>query len=336
MTTQNANTWTPEKLLKTSGAYWNACTIHAAIRLDIFSKLYEQPLNSAELAKQCACDVRGTELLLTALAGMGFVHKNAETSVALTDCARRYLCRQSPEYMGYILLHEADCVPAWQRLHEAVKTGRPYQNLVSEHTEQEREHFLLGMHNFASTHAGETVKKISLQGKEHLLDLGGATGTYALHFCEQNASLRVTLFDLPTSEVFAQKVIAEHNMQERIHFVGGNFMHDALPTGCDVVWISHILHSFSPKQCKALLKRVWENMPSGAMLYIQEFFLDDTHDGPEFAGLFGLNMLVATEGGQTYSFKDIGILLEELGAVDITRMYLNLPADADIIHAQKP
>ncbi len=329
-------TWTPEKLLETSGAYWNACTIHAAVRLDIFSKLYAQPLNITQLAKECVCDVRGMELLATALLGMDFLQKDINQLITLTSFARQYLCRQSPEYMGYILLHEADGVPAWQVLHEAVKTGRPHQSVVAEHIDQERENFLLGMHNFASTHASETTKKISMQGKKHLLDLGGATGTYAVHFCQQHPELHATIFDLPTTKHLAQKVIVENKMQDRIQFVGGNFMQDALPTGYDVVWISHILHAFSPNECRELLAKVWANMPTGVMLYIQEFVLNDERNGPEYAGLFGLNMLVYTQGGQTYSTKDICEMLQELGAINILKLDLDLPSDADIIQAQKP
>ncbi len=44
--------WTPPELLKMSGSYWSACTLHAGVKLDLFSLLAEAPATAAELSAQ--------------------------------------------------------------------------------------------------------------------------------------------------------------------------------------------------------------------------------------------------------------------------------------------
>ena len=42
--------WNAEKLLRTSGAYWESCTLHTAVALGIFSLLGNEYLEAEDLA----------------------------------------------------------------------------------------------------------------------------------------------------------------------------------------------------------------------------------------------------------------------------------------------
>ena len=54
---------------------------------------------------------------------------------------------------------------------------------------EERQNFILGMKNIAMAQAEMLVPHIDLSNREHLLDLGGGPGTYAIHFCKHNPEL---------------------------------------------------------------------------------------------------------------------------------------------------
>ncbi len=329
------NQWKAGDLLNVSSSYWSACALHTGVRLDVFSPLYDDSLSVSELAKRCQCDGRGMELLVIALVSMGLMHKHDGHVLTLDEGARRYLCKQSSDYMGSILLHHAGLMPAWSNLFCAVKKGEPTQNFLIDISDEEREHFLCGMANLATLQATAIAKHLDLQHKKHLLDLGGGPGAYSVQFCLHNTSLCASVFDLPESERIATKNIAEHALQDRVDFISGDFMFDSLPKGCDVLWMSHILHSYGPMECRALLERVFAEMALGADLYLHDFFLGDDKSGPEFAALFGLNMLALTPNGQTYSLLEVETMLKDIGAQQCRRISIPAPMPITILAAQK-
>ena len=331
------NDWKPQDLHKLSNAYWGSCALHAAVKLDVFTPLAESPLLPSELANLLQCDKRGMELLLTALCGLGLLRRVRKSDpVEATDFTKRYLCAGSPDYLGYIIKHQGDLVESWARLGEAVREGQPQRGRHVERSPEERESFLLGMANIANIQASHVVPHLELEGRRHLLDLGGGPGAYAVHFCRRYPQLVATIFDLPSSEQVASKLLANQDPPLPITFSGGDFLVDPLPKGCDVIWISQILHAFSPEECQTLLDSAFETAEPGALIFIQEFMVTEERDGPAFAGLFGLNMLVGTAGGQTYSAQAVTSMLTRAGAQDVALLPLDLPQDCSVIRGVKP
>ena len=44
--------WTPDQLLKTSGAYWETCALHGAVALDLFTRIGDDRKNGKALAEK--------------------------------------------------------------------------------------------------------------------------------------------------------------------------------------------------------------------------------------------------------------------------------------------
>lgn len=328
--------WTPFSLLQVSGGYWESCVIQAAVALDVFSSLAEGPLTVAELARSVRADPRAVGMLATALAALGLVSRRGEVC-ALEPFARQWLCRDSPDYLGHIILHHQHLMPGWARLDQAVREGRPVRHSsVDTEEPSEREHFLMGMRNIADALALRSVPGIDLTGRARLLDLGGGTGAYAVHFCRHNPDLTAVVFDLPTSRSFAEKVIAAEGMAGRIRFEAGNFLTDALPDGCDVAWMSQVLHSVGFREAGEVVAAAARALTPGGLLLIQEFILDDDRAGPTYPALFGLNMLVGTSKGQAYTQAELAGFLSAAGAVRVRRLPLDLPQGCGIMAGNLP
>ena len=64
------------KLMGIAGAYWPSFTLHAAVRLDIFTLLGEERLTGEEMAHRLCGDERGVTTLLNALTAMGLLIKS--------------------------------------------------------------------------------------------------------------------------------------------------------------------------------------------------------------------------------------------------------------------
>ena len=321
--------WSKGKLLETSGSYWRTCTLHAGVKLDVFSLIGEDEISATEIAERSKCDVRGMTALLNALSAMGLLVKKDDT-YANTNAAKELLIKESPGYIGYIIMHHHHLVERWSRLDEAVRKGKPLRER-GDRNEQELESFLMGMFNLATGIAPHVVKRIDLGDKTHLLDLGGGPGTYAIHFCRANPHLKATVFDLSTTRQFAEKTIARFGLSDRIDFIGGSYIEESIKGTYDAAWLSHIFHGEGPAECRMILDKTVSAMEKGGLIIIHDFILNDTLDGPLFPSLFSLNMLVNTDKGRAYSESQIKGLLQEAGLKNIRRLPFQGPNESGII-----
>lgn len=328
--------WTIAGLLELSGSYWSTCTLHAGVKLNVFSQLDAGARTPAEVAAALQCDTRGLAMLLNALAALGLLEKEGEAFVA-TPFAAMYLSRNSHEYLGHIIMHHHHLVSSWAELDQAVLTGQPVRQRVShEHAEAARESFLMGMFNLAMQLAPRIVKQIDLSGSRRLIDVGGGPGTYAVHFCKQNPQLDAVICDLPTTRSFAERIVAHFDLSDRIGFVAVDFEQEDLPRGFDVAWLSHVLHGIGPAACAKLLKDAVAALEPGGRIMVQEFILSDRKDAPVFPALFSLNMLLGTPEGQSYSEGELVEMLQAAGAVDVQRLPIELPNGAGIMAGTVP
>jgi hypothetical protein len=322
--------WNPGELLKLSGGYWNACVLHAGVKLDLFSAIEPHGLTATAVAEKIDADPRALSMLLNALTAMELLEKNSDTFLN-TDISRDFLSKTSPKYIGHIILHHHQLMESWARLDEGVMTGKPIRKRKTRDDDQWRESFLMGMFNMAMQMAPLIVKEIDLSKRSHLLDLGGGPGTYAIHFCKQNPDLKATVYDLPTTRPFAEKTIEKFGLSDRIAFKDVDFIREGIEGTYDAAWLSHILHGESPENCRQIIGKAVSALATGGMIIIHEFILDNTMDGPLFPALFSLNMLLGTEGGQAYSEDQLSEMLTGAGVKNICRIPINTPNDSGII-----
>lgn len=325
--------WDPGAIIALSSNYWQSCALHAGIALEVFTTVGTRTVTAEEAAEQLGAEARSLTMLLNALVAMRFLERR-NGAYANTDASATFLSKESEQYIGHIVMHHHHLVEGWSRLDQAVRTNRPVRGRTAPQADDAwNESFLLGMLNLARQIAPRVAAEVDLASRRRLLDLGGATGIYAIHFCQQNPGLRATVFDRPTSRRFAETTISRFELQDRITFAAGDFTTDTLTGTYDVAWLSHILHSEGPAECRRLLKKVAAVLEPGGRILIHDFLLNDTKDGPLFPALFSLNMLLGTAGGQAYSESDIGDMLREAGATAVERLPFTAPNDSGIIAA---
>ena len=323
--------WTPPELLKMAGSYWSACTLHAGVKLDLFTLLSETPTTVEDLSTQSSLSERGLTMLLDALASLDLLQKK-EGLYFTTAFSSEFLSKTSVKYMGHIISHHHHLVESWSRLDVSVLSGKPVRNRLShEPSDGERESFLMGMFNIAMLMAPMVVPQIDLTGRSHLLDLGGGPGTYAIHFCIHNPAMKATIYDLPGTHQFAKQTISRFSMQQRIDFQSGDFQDDMIVGQFDVAWLSHVLHGEGEEGCSNMLQKSVAALEPGGLLLVQEFILDEDRTKPVFPALFSLNMLLGTSNGKAYSEGEIVLLLQKAGLESVERLPIDLPNGAGVI-----
>lgn len=325
--------WNAGDLLALSGKYWQTCTLHAGVKLGIFSQIDEDHVTAHELSEQIGVDERGVAALLNALSAMGLLVKTG-SRYANTPESWDLLVRHSPHYIGYMIMHHHHLVEPWSRLDEAVRSGQSVSREVARDDES-RESFLMGMFNLAMAIAPGVSREIDLHGKTRFLDLGGGPGTYAIHFCLANPELTATVADLSTSRPFAEKTIARFGLSHRIEFLPCDYLHEAIEGTYDVAWLSHILHGEGPDGCEMILAKAVSVLDEGGTLFVHDFILNNSSDGPLFPALFYLNMLINTKKGRSYTESRIFEMMEKAGLHHIERLPFKGPADSGIMVGTK-
>ena len=180
----NGNEWNIGQMLSTSSAYWKSSTVHAAVKLEVFSALEDKHLTAEEVSEKIGSSKRGLAMLLNALTAMGLL-EHEDSRYNNTVFSRSCLAKGEPGYIGHIIMHHFHLVDAWAKLHEAVFAGAPVEKQCYGE-EVERESFQMGMFNLAMAIAPTIAASVNLESRRHLLDLGGGPGTHAIHFCLAN------------------------------------------------------------------------------------------------------------------------------------------------------
>jgi SAM-dependent methyltransferase len=329
--------WHPGTLLALSGSYWKTCTLHAGVKLDLFTCIGKDTMTAEQTAQKQGLDLRGTAMLLDALAAMGLLTKTT-SGYANTLAANRYLSKDSDQYIGYMILHHHHLADSWIRMDEAVTRGGPLRERSTVSSDEWREAFLMGMFNNAMAMAPDVAKSVDLSGCSRLLDMGGGPGTYAIHFCKANPDLTALVFDLPSTRPFAEKTIERFGLSDRIQFTDGDYTTADIPLkqGFDAAWLSHVLHGEGHDKAAGIVSHAAKTLKSGGQLLIHDFILEDTRDRPEFPALFSLNMFLGTESGQSYTESEIREMMTAAGLMDITRLDYTSPTESGILKGRKP
>jgi len=325
-----AREWNPGQLIEISGFFWKTCLLHTAVKMDVFTVIGDERQTAGEIAQTVGGTVHGVERLLNALVAMELLDKS-DDKFGNTPSGKTLLAKDSPKYLGHIIMHHHHLLESWSALDQAVKSGKPQRTRSSHSKEEWRESFLMGMFNMAMGMAPLIVPVIDVSNRQHLLDLGGGPGTYAIHFCLHNDALKATVYDLPTTRPFAESTIQRFKLADRINFMDGNYLEDPIEGRYDVAWLSHILHGEGPDDCRMIIQKAVDALEPGGMIIIHDFILNNSMDGPLFPALFSLNMLLGTESGQSYSEEQIIDMLAAAGARDIRRIAINTPNDSGII-----
>lgn len=324
--------WDPGTLLEMSGYYWKTCTLHAAVRLDIFSAIGHETLTAARINNMLTADLRGLTMLLNALCAMELLIKKGDTYTN-TEPAKTFLCKSSEHYIGFMIMHHFHLVESWHHMDQAVKQGKPVEEKDMFSDEERRESFLMGMFNIGMAAAPQAARAVDLTGCRRLLDLGGGPGTFAIHFCMLNPELKAAVYDLGTTRPFALQTIDRFGLSDRVEFISGDYTRDKMDDigEFDAAWLSHILHGEGPGQALDIIQKTVAALKPGSPILIHEFILDNAMDGPLFPALFSLNMYLRTPDGRSYSQGQLTDMLARCGVTEIKRLDFTGPTQSGIL-----
>ncbi len=324
-----------EELANMVRSYQSACVLIAAAELDVFTLLANEPQNAARFAVKTEGNLRATEILLDALTALALLTKREGIYSNAPGISEVLSETGSHSILGTVR-HQGNCLRRWARLAEVVQTGKPVLDQSSVRGEHgDIESFIRAMHEISGRILRDLIRSLGPLKFKHLLDIGGASGTWTLPFLQANPDADAIIFDLPEVIPLAQKMVDANGMAGRIRLVEGDFYSDELPAGVDLAWVSAIVHQNSREQNRALFVKVFKALEPRGTILIRDVVMEDSRTAPVMGALFAVNMLVGTPGGGTFTFVELREDLESAGFSGARYLHRGQVMDT-VLAADKP
>lgn len=324
----------PMKVMQVASAYWDSCVLHAANRLNIFSLLDDQSKDLDTLTRETEADRRCLGALLSALVTLGFLDRDGDV-FRNSDFGRTFLAESSKFYQGGIVYMFENWYEAWGGLYDVVKTGKPSALMHQTYSDEETRDYMMGMHNRALSQSDVLTSMFDLSGKKQLMDVGCGPATFAVKFCERYPGLNSVAMDREQNLVIAQEIVDMYNMGDRVELRPGDYNSDSLGSGNDAMLLSSMTNQESPENLKKLLRKCYDSMNRDGVIMIQEQLLWGDKKGPKLAALIGVNQIINTVGGSSYSTTEMEDFLREVGFTDIKSEQMAPPSPFIMVSGYK-
>jgi SAM-dependent methyltransferase len=326
----------PRPLLETQIAYTLARLIMVGTKLGVFDALAPGPATARDVAERCGTSSVGTEKLLFALAGAGYLR--AENGrYALTPMARKWLLRDSPHSIADKLLLQ---FLEWEwvtRAEDYVRSGEPLE-LHSMTDDEQWDLYQRGMRAMANAFAGEAVRRIPMpKGATAMLDIGGSHGYYSVALCRRNERLRSTILDLPQAVEHAAPLLAAEGMGDRVVHRAGDALTDDLGTGVyDLVLVAQLVHHFSETANRALAARIARALrPRGVYAILDAFRPRTAKDAGQAGALLEFYFALTSQSG-TWAVEEMADWQRQAGLVPRRPIHFRTAPGGGIQAATKP
>ena len=325
------------QLMGLAGGHVEARIVQTAIGLAIFDALEAADLDAPTLAHNLQLDEQATELLLNALTALDLLEKHS-AEFSLTDVSRRHLLSSSPHYLGAMIGFDAMLWRDWEQLPEAVRTGLPTRppNMYQSDA-RETEVFINAMDSLVRARGDADVLAGVLDWSkvESVLDVGSGPATYPIALCEKFSHLRAAIVDLPGTLKITERFVRTANLSARIELIAGDYRSDPISGSYDAIFLSNIIHGENYERNGRLICKLAANLKPGGRLIVKDHILDDSRSQPPVGAIFSLLMLLTTEGGRCYSFREIESWMNQAGMNRVVHIELPAPLTSSLVVASK-
>uniref|UniRef100_A0A670IAM5 Acetylserotonin O-methyltransferase n=1 Tax=Podarcis muralis TaxID=64176 RepID=A0A670IAM5_PODMU len=283
-------------LLRNQYSFLISKIMFTASDLGVFDLLMEskEPLTSVTIAERLGTSPFGMERLLDACVGYKFLQverKENQTLYGNTDLANLYLGKRSPKTHYYSMKFNAEFLyTRAQHLADSVREGETQTYGLKSSLRE----FMEFMREMWSPCGRVVLNAFDLSHFPLICDVGGCSGALAKEYISLYPNSTVTILDLPEVVETGKKHFVSSE-EHRITFHKGDFLKDPIPEA-DLYILARILHCFTDENCVQLLTRLNKACKPGGGVLVVEIVLNEDRSGPVEAQIFGLVMLLCTQG----------------------------------------
>jgi hypothetical protein len=328
----------PSLIMQLALAYRSSAALFAAAELDLFGALADGPQTSEEVARARQCAEPPMRLLLETCATVGLLTA-AGGRYSNTPVVDAFLVRGRPAYSANGLKYAEDLYPAWGRLADLVRTGRPPmtpQTILGDDKEKTRA-FVYAMHERAHGIGSVLPYLPDLTGRRRLIDIGGGPGTYSVALVKRTAGLSATVLDVPGVLEVTRELIDGSGCADRITLMPGDYLTSSFGTGYNAALLSGMMHRETPDSCRLLLRKAFDALEPGGLVIVSDvFFDDDSKRTPNFTVSFALNMMLTSAEGSAHANTEMAAWMTGTGFRNVEIRKLPPPNAHSLVLGAKP
>jgi SAM-dependent methyltransferase len=308
--------------------YWISQIVGTLATLGIPDRLADRTLAHDALAREIECDPSATYRLLRASAAVGIASATPGGLFGLTPLGQtlRSNVPGSMRDMAIALTAPAHWLP-WGRLVDAIRLGerqtpstlgRELFQYYAENPDENRA-FTGAMSYGSALVAKEVAGVLDTSKAEHIVDVGGGSGTIMLALLDKNPRLRGTILELAYVVPQARTMLAEQGLSSRCQVVEGDFF-KAVPEA-DIHILKRIIHDWDDEQSVRILSNCARALRKNGQVVLLERVLPED-ERPSQTALLDMNMLVLLPGRErtAMQFDDLfnaaGLRLERISETD--------------------
>ncbi len=325
------------QLMSLASGHVEARIVQTAVELGVFDALAVEANSADALARQLHLEAQATELLLNALTALDLLEKQ-EHVFSLTDVSKLYLLRNSRHFVGGMIQFDASLWSCWEKLPDALRTGKAVRppNMYQDDP-VETATFINAMDSLVKARGDADMLATAMDwnGVNTLLDVGSGPASYPIALCQRFANLKVTIFDLPATLKITERFVHDAVMTDRIRFVAGDYRSNPISGRYDAVFLSNIVHGENSPRNKTLIEKLAAILNPGGRLIIKDHSLEDSRTDPPVGAVFSLLMLLTTEGGRCYSFREIAAWMKHAGLNRVQRIDFAPPLTSSLVIGTK-
>jgi predicted O-methyltransferase YrrM len=325
-------------------SFWPAKTLLSAIELGLFTKLGEHAMRGRELQDSLRLHPRANPDFFDTLVALRFLDRNGDGDEARyrnTPETASFLDRNSPQFMGgFLEMANARLYPFWGDLTEALRTGRP-QNEVKHtgssifaelYSKPERlEQFMDAMSGISAGNFQALAENFDFSRFHSVCDVGGATGLLSILVASKHPHLRCVSADLPAATAIAERKIAAAGLTDRVAVASLDFFAEPLPKA-DVITMGMILHDWNLEKKMHLVRAAYDALPPGGAFIVVENLIDDARRENAFGLMMSLNMLIEFGDAFDFTAADFFEWCREAGFKKTEVIPLGGPASAGVAY----
>ncbi len=330
---------TAEDVSKIAFGFMASKTLFAALHVDLFSHLSNDPKTEEDLASAAGVPLNRVITLTTALRSIGLMVREGG-KLANAPAAETFLVKGAKYDFGDYLRYQIDgqMYPVLQQLNSAVDgTLNPddIASYASWMSDPEQARIYSRAQHAGSLGPGRTIARmVDLSDAKSLLDVGGGTGAMTICLCKENPELAATIIDFPNVSGIGWEYITEAGLVDRVRYIPANALECKWPGERCAILMSYLFSGVPEKSIQSLINDAFLRLRPGGTLMVHDFMVDAQAE-PQLAALWHMQHMAFTpEAASLTAVRIIGAM--EAAGFDTPVDEEVIPDMTRIVYARKP
>jgi SAM-dependent methyltransferase len=307
------------RLQRLARAYTETAVFYAAIDLELFTHVSQGADSIPAIAAATGTSELNAERLVAVTLAMGLLEKNSSGALINAPDCEKFMVKGGERYAGPWMTFTRGEVPQWFNLTEKLTDPTPpselglYDNLTVERARS----YHAATYSIGMGAGRRFCRQVDLTGRQKMMDLGGGSGAYSINAVQNFEGLTAVVFDLPPVTVVTQEYLEKNGVTDRVTTMGGDFINDDLPDGCDVAVMASNLPIYDGPNIQRVVQKAFDALEPGGEMHLVGETLNSDGIGPLDAALWGMAEIHYGSGGRSHSDVECIGYFENAGFVDV-------------------